>query len=171
MGSVGGAFLQAVGTKTQEVAKDVGDLKNLSFVSNNDDIIVMPTNTLIANPIVLAKWRFNKEGATPTTYSFARASTVISAHGRRTAGTGSAILGIADSVDGSVWDTLISVGFTGASFVDSGGIQTMSAFGNDMEFVAVILYSNNVNTEAEIKNVTGQLQSILPKGWTLERQI
>ncbi len=170
MGSIGGGALQAVGTKTQEVAKAIEDLKNLSFISNNTPI-VMPTGTILANPMILALWKFDKNGATPVTYSFGRASSIISAHVRRTAGTGNVICGLASSPDNSSWTVLTSLGSTSATFVSSVSISSMTQFSSNMEFVAVILYSNNADTSAEIKNITGQLQTILPKGWILEKLV
>jgi len=172
MGSIGGGALQAVGTKTQQVAEDVADLKMMTFLTGVTPT-VMPTGTLLADPLILAQWRITKPAGfdTPTNYRYVTGYRTLSCQGRRTAGTGNFIVAVVTSTNnGTTWASPVtSFGFTSSTFSAQSDNDATQQNVSDLTDFAVILYASLADTSGEVRGISEMMSLVIPEGFELVR--
>jgi len=174
MGSVGGAFLQAVGTKTQALEVEISDLKIMSLVTDTTPLI-LDNNRPLANPQILAQWKIIKPPAwnTPTNFRYVTGYRSVSGQIKRTVGTGSVIVGISSSDDdGTTWNPLTGISGNTTSFVATSDNDRAEQNITDLTDFGFLLYSSiDLATEGEVRGLAMIAPIVIPKDFVLSRVI
>lgn len=163
--------LQAKSVATQALQADIGDLKVMSKVTDDNPISV-GNNVILANPTIVAKWELKiQDGTLPTNFRYVTNGRTISAHIQRVSGTGSFVLGIATSVDDSIWALQASIGVASSGFQAFSDNDSTQQLPSNVTHYAIIAYGTTTDVIGEYKNLAMISPIVIPKGFTLERII
>jgi hypothetical protein len=132
--------------------------------------IIIPENTLLADPIELAKWKLTKPSGTEDV-NIALLESNMKVLIKRTAGAGAVAIKYNYSSDGINWadGSLAQTG--SAVYVNLSSTNTEQTLTAARLYLRVILYCTTGTTAGAAKNIAAYFKMILPAGVTLERLI